>query len=102
MDRKNYIAAMDMGSGSVTIAVGTRDDEGRLVLSDVVSRPMEGITRGEVANRQQVSESVKGLVQEVEEKFGVSLSELYTGTSGRHVRCTGHDYYVFVGERSEG
>lgn len=91
-----------MGTSSVTIAVGAPDDEGRLVITDITSRPMKGITRGEITNRQDVSESVRGIIGEVEQKLGMSLSELYTGTSGHHVRCAGHDYYVFVGERSEG
>ncbi|MDR2911770.1 MAG: cell division protein FtsA [Alistipes sp.] len=102
MDKKNCIAAMDMGTGSVTIAVGRAGEDGRLELVDVTSKPMRGITRGEITNRQQVSESVKEVVAEVEQKLGLSLSDLYTGTSGRHVRCAGHDYYVFVGERSDG
>jgi cell division protein FtsA len=73
-----------------------------LVIADITSRPMRGITRGEITNRQQVSESVREIVREVEGKLGMNLSDLYTGTSGRHVRCAGHDYYVFVGERSDG
>ncbi len=102
MERRNHIAAMDMGTSSVSIAVGGPDADGKLVIADITSRPMQGITRGEITNRQQVSESVRRIVGEVEQKLGMSLSDLYTGTSGRHIRCAGHDYYVFVGERSDG
>jgi cell division protein FtsA len=63
---------------------------------------MRGITRGEISNRQQVSESVRAAVGEVEQRLGVRLGEIYTGTSGRHIRCAAHDYFVFVGERSDG
>ncbi len=93
---------MDMGTAEVTIAVGGTGADGRLVIADITSRPMHGITRGEITNRQQVSEAVREIVHETETKLGMSLSDLYTGTSGRHIRCAGHDYYVFVGERSEG
>ncbi len=102
MEKRNHIAAMDMGSGSVTIAVGGLDADGKLEIVDITSRPMHGITRGEITNRQQVSESVRQAVQDVEQRLGMSLSDIYTGTSGRHVRCTNHDYYVLVGERSDG
>ncbi|MDR1670976.1 MAG: cell division protein FtsA [Alistipes sp.] len=102
MEKRNHIAALDMGTGSVTIAVGGVGPDGKLVLDDITSHPMHGITRGEITNRQQVSEAVSTIVQEVEQKLGMSLSDLYTGTSGRHIRCAGHDYYVFVGERSDG
>ncbi len=102
MEKRNQIAAMDIGTSHVTIAVGGPDADGKLVIADITSRPMHGITRGEITNRQQVSEAVREAVQEVEHKLGMSLSDIYTGTSGRHIRCTGHDYYVFVGERSDG
>ncbi len=102
MEIINHIAAMDMGSGSVTIAVGGAGSDGKLTLADISSRPMHGITRGEITNRQQVSDAVREIVADVEQKLGMNLSDLYTGTSGRHVRCAGHDYYVFVGERSDG
>ncbi len=102
MEKLNHIAAMDLGSGSVTIAVGGAGADGKLVLTDIVSRPIQGVTRGEITNRANVSDGLRQIVGEVEQKLGMSLSDLYTGTSGRHIRCAHHDYYVFVGERSEG
>lgn len=102
MERNNRIVAMDMGSSSVVIAVGRPDADGKLVLEEIAARPMQGITRGEITNRQQVTESVRELVAEVEQKLGVRISDVYTGTSGRHVKCANHDYYVFVGEHSDG
>lgn len=97
MEKQNRIAAMDIGSSSVTLAVGERNSLGELVLVDVTSRPMQGIVRGEINNRQQVAESIRGLLQEVWPRLGMSFSDLYIGTSGRHIRCAGHDYHVFVG-----
>ncbi len=102
MEKLNHIAAMDLGSGSVTIAVGGAGADGKLNLTDIVSRPIHGVTRGEITNRANVSDGVREAVSEVEQKLGMSLSDLYTGTSGRHIRCAMHDYYVFVGERSDG
>ncbi len=102
MEKRNYIAALDTGSSSVTIAVGSQDADGKLVIADIVTRPMQGVTRGDITNRQQVSEAVRDLVAEVEQKTGTSISVVYTGTSGRHIKCANHDYFVFVGERSDG
>jgi cell division protein FtsA len=102
MEKQNHIAAMDIGSGSVTIAVGEAGADGKLVLTDIISRPIQGVTRGEITNRANVSDGLREIVGVIEQKLGMSLSDLYTGTSGRHIRCALHDYYVFVGERSEG
>ncbi len=93
---------MDPGTSSITIAVGAAADDGKLVLTDIITKPMLGITRGEITNRQDVSTSVRDAVQEVEQKLGLRISDVYTGASGRHIKCTNHDYYVFVGERSDG
>lgn len=97
MEKQNRIAAMDIGSSTVTIAVGERNSQGELVLVDVTSRPMRGILRGEINNRQQVAESVRNLTQELWPRLGMQFSDIYIGTSGRHIRCAGHDYHVFVG-----
>ncbi len=102
MEKRNYIVAMDPGSSSITIAVGAQAEDGKLVLTDIITKPMLGITRGEITNRQDVSTSVRDAVQEVEQKLGLRISDVYTGASGRHIKCTNHDYYVFVGERSDG
>jgi cell division protein FtsA len=102
MEKRNHIATLDLGTSHATIAVGGVGPDGKLVIDNITSRPMQGVSRGEITNRQQVSEAVREIVQEVEQKLGISLSDLYTGTSGRHIRCAGHDDYVFVGERSDG
>lgn len=102
MEKKNYIVAVDPGSGSITIAIGSQDADGKLVLTDITARPMQGITRGEITNRQQVSASVREAVQDIEQRLGLRIADVYTGASGKHIKCTNHDYYVFVGERSDG
>ncbi|MDR2890230.1 MAG: cell division protein FtsA [Alistipes sp.] len=102
MERHNRIVALDAGSGSVVMAVGRRDADGKLVLEDISSHPLAGITRGEITNRQQMTEGVQALLAAVEQKLGLRVSDVYTGTSGRHVRFAGHDYFVFVGEGSDG
>ncbi len=102
MEKKNYIAAIDLGSSSVTIAVGTVDTEGRLEIADIVSRPTDGVTRGEITNRQQVAASIKEVIEEIEHRLSIRIADVYTGVSGRHIKCSNHDYFVFVGERSDG
>ncbi len=102
MGKTSYIAALDAGSSSLSIAVGGHDDEGKLVLTGIVTRPMQGVARGEVDNRQQMMEALRDAVRDAEQELGVRISDVYTGTSGRHVKCTNHDYHVFVGEHSDG
>ncbi len=109
MSNKNYIAALDAGSGSVTLALGIATEsendlngQKRLSILDLSSRPLQGITRGEITNRQQASETIKELISEVEQRLGMHISDLYTATSGRHVRSATHDQYVLTGEHTDG
>jgi cell division ATPase FtsA len=59
MEKRNYIVAIDPGSSSITIAVGSQGEDGKLILTDITSKQMQGITRGEITNRQDVSSSVR-------------------------------------------
>lgn len=93
---------MDAGSSSITIALGAADENGKLLLADVITKPMQGIARGEISNRMQVSASIGEAIREVEEKHNIRISDVYSGVSGRQIKCTNHDYYVFVGEQSDG
>ncbi|MDR0907800.1 MAG: cell division protein FtsA [Rikenellaceae bacterium] len=102
MEKRNYIVAIDPGSANITIAVGAVGNEGRLHIEEIVSGAMQGITRGEIANRQQVSASISEAIRAVEQKLGLRISDVYMGSSGKHIRCASHDYYVYVADRSEG
>lgn len=103
MEKRNYnIVALDPGTANITIAVGGVDEEGKLHIVDIVTRPMQGIARGEVSKRPDVSASISEAIREVEQKLGRRISDVWLGASGNHIKCTNYDYFVFVGERSDG
>ena len=64
-ENKNYIVAIDLGSGSVTAAAGSKDPDGRLNIIDMVSKPMQGMSCGEVINIEQVTGAVRAAVGSV-------------------------------------
>ena len=81
-ENKNYIVAIDLGSGSVTAAAGSKDPDGRLNIIDMVSKPMQGMSCGEVINIEQVTGAVRAAVGELEEHLGIKVTEAYAGISG--------------------
>lgn len=93
---KNYIAAIDLGSSNVVVAVGTKSPDGKVNIEDVVVRESAGVSGGEVKNVESAAASIKKAVEEIEEKLGVKITEAYTGISGNHIRCAKHPYYVYV------
>lgn len=102
MEKKDYIVAIDLGSASATIAVGTKDADGRLDIVDIISEKTTGLSRGEIANRQEAAAVLQSLKEQIQNKHHISISDTYTGVSGKHIKCANQDYFVFVGERSDG
>lgn len=86
-ENKNYIVAIDLGSGSVTAAAGSKDPDGRLNIIDMVSKPMQGMSCGEVINIEQVTGAVRAAVGELEEHLGIKVTEAYAGISGHDIKC---------------
>lgn len=105
MENKDYIVAIDLGSGNVAVAAGTMGADGKVRVEDVEVRESKGVSRGEVKNVEQAAQSVKEAVAAIEERLGISVLEAVTGISGSHVKCAKHPYYVHVagkdGEISE-
>ncbi len=96
MERNNYIVAIDLGSSSVTVAAASKDPDGRLNIIDIISRPMEGMERGEVTNIEQVTLAARGALGELEENLGIKVSEVFAGMSGENIKCGSSAYYVYI------
>lgn len=102
MNKNNYIIAVDLGSASVKAAAGSREPDGRLNVLEVVSKPMEGMIRGEVVNIEQVTKAIREAVSDLEEKLDIKVTEAYTGASGQDIKCAENTYFVYVtGEDGE-
>ncbi len=93
---KNYIAAIDLGSSHVAVAVGTPEADGRIAIEGVALCEGKGIVRGEVKNVEQAAQSIKEAIDEIQQALGIRVSEVYAGVSGSHIRCAKHPYYVYV------
>ncbi len=93
---KNYIAAVDLGSNSVVVAVGSRAGN-KIRIEDVVVAPSAGIEGGEVKNVESASGAVRKALDQAQEHLGIKISEVVTGISGSHIQCARHPYHVYVG-----
>ena len=103
MERKNYTVAIDLGCSSVKVAVGERTPEGLLDVACVVTKPVkEGVHAGLIENIELVSQAIRSAVSEVEEQFGIRITEAYAGISGEFVRCARHTDHVFVYDPQNG
>lgn len=97
MEKKNYIVAIDFGSNKVAAAAASKDPDGRLNIIDLISKPMEGMERGEVTNIEQVTAAARDALGQLEENLGIQVKDAYAGISGENIRCGSSTYHVFVG-----
>ncbi len=102
MERKNHIAAIDLGSANVVVAVGAKGADGNVDVRCVVSKPVEGVHAGKIENIELVSQAIQAAVQAAEQQTGVRITEAYAGISGEFVRCARHTDHVFVDDPVNG
>ena len=100
MENKNYIVALDLGCSSVKLALGSVSEDW-LTVEDVVSEELasDGMSRGAITNRQTVSEAIRRAVLKLEKNNGIRISDIHTCVADKNVKCTTHDYYVFVSNK---
>ena len=96
MEKKNYTVVIDLGSSNVVVAVATRNEEGTLDVEAIVSKPVEGVNAGRIVNIEQAGGAIREAVTELENDFGIRITEAYAGISGEFVRCACHTDHVFT------
>lgn len=102
MEKKSYTVAIDLGSSSVVVAVGSKREDGTLGIEAVVSKPVEGVKAGRIDNIEQTGNAIREAVAEVETTLGVRITEAYAGISGEFVRCARHTDHVFTYDPQNG
>lgn len=101
MENKGYIAAIDLGTNTVSVVIGLPLADGRMRIIDCETGLAEGMMRSEIKNIEQVSQSIKKVLQTIESRQRIRISHAFVGISGQHIRCVQHPYYVFVGRDGE-
>lgn len=89
MEERNVVAGLDVGSGRVTVAVGTADAEksGVTVLAGAtVACP--GVQGGIIADIHAASAAIRAAVEEAEKAAGVEVSGVHLGLRGDHLKAS--------------
>ena len=83
---RKLVAAIDLGTSKVVCLVGEKTDAGIKIIA-LSEAPSKGISRGEVVNIQSVLDSLKPVVQNVENAIGETIREVFVGIAGQNIRC---------------
>ncbi len=83
---RNLIAAIDLGTSKVVCLVGEKTAAGIKIIA-CSEAPSKGVSRGEVVNIQSVLDSLKPVIQNVENAIGETIKEVFVGIAGQNIRC---------------
>lgn len=94
---EQYLVSVDLGSSKVVAALGKRSYDNETIVVDIVEKPMEGYTKGEITNILQVTTAIKEAVDELATRNSIEISKVWVSATGRHVVCTNNSGSVYVG-----
>ncbi|WP_020394259.1 cell division protein FtsA [Thiolinea disciformis] len=82
----NNVVALDIGTSKVVAMVGEVGENGRLEVIGIGTYPSRGMKKGVVVNIESTIQSIRRAIEEAELMSGVSISSVYVGIAGSHVR----------------
>ena len=80
------IAGLDIGSTKVSVVIGTITADRKIEIVGVGTSPNNGIRQGVVVNIEATTEAIKKAREEAELMSGYSISDVWVGVSGTHIK----------------
>ncbi len=96
MEVPQYVAAVDLGTTKVAMAVGRKAEKNHIEILALEEVPSHGIIKGDLKNLEQASQALREVKTKIENKLGVTIHEAYVSISGQHLQCNRTQGYVSV------
>ena len=101
MDNREYIIGIDIGSSSVVMAVGLRNEGGEMSVLGVDVQSIEDCVKdGDITNYIGLGNAIAKAKSALESELGLRLNSAYVGISGRSVYCVRYEDYVDINEKT--
>ena len=85
-NEKDIIVGLDIGTTKIACFIGRRGDDGKVKILGFGKTPSKGVERGVVKNIKSTAESITKAVEDASEQAGVTVSEVYVGIAGQHIK----------------
>ena len=85
MARDKYLVGIDAGTSKICAAAGCVEKDGSAKIIAVASGRSRGLKNGMVVDLAEATESVKSVVEELEERAGIKVHSAIVGMGGDHV-----------------
>ncbi len=98
----NYIAAVDLGTTKVAIAVARKVEGGKVEVLSLKETISEGVIKGDLKNLEQAAAAVREVKAKVEAELKIKIKEVLVGISGQHIKSINDTGNVFVQTSNQG
>src|SRR5580692_9297581 len=85
---RNIIAALEVGSTKVAVAVGEIRPDGTLALLGIGEGPSGQVRKCEIVDFEIAQGCIRDALAEAEQKTDVVIAEVYLAISGAHIRSS--------------
>lgn len=96
MDNNEYVAAVDLGTTKVVMAVGRKAEKNKIEIVALKEVASSGVMKGDLKNIEQASQVLREVKTKLEQELKVVVREAYVGVSGQHIQCNRTQGYVTV------
>lgn len=84
--RTDTIVGLDIGTTKIAVVVAERQPDGSLDIIGVGTHPSKGLRKGVVINIEATVESIMMAVEEAQVMSGKTISGVYAGIAGSHIK----------------
>jgi cell division protein FtsA len=98
-DSKNLIVGLDIGTSKIVAIVADISPEKRLNIVGLGSQPSRGLKKGVVVNIETTMASIQRVLEEAELMADCTISNVYTGIGGGHIRSLNSSGMVAIKEK---
>src|SRR5882757_2377312 len=98
-DSKNLVVGLDIGTSKIVAIVAEIDAEGALNIIGMGTQPSRGLKKGVVVNIEATMASIQRVLEEAELMAERTITEVYCGIGGSHIRSLNSSGMVAIKEK---
>ncbi|HTP48669.1 MAG TPA: cell division protein FtsA [Casimicrobiaceae bacterium] len=98
-DSKNLLVGLDIGTSKIVAIVAELTPEKRLNIIGLGVQPSRGLKKGVVVNIEATMASIQRVLEEAELMADCSITDVYTGIAGGHIRSLNSSGMVAIKEK---
>ena len=86
----NIIAAIDIGTTKIVATAGRRMPNGQISVLGIEQVVSTGVKRGVILNIEETVSAIRKVIQLLEQRLNVKISNVFVGIAGQHIKSIQH------------